>query len=224
MDCSPPGSSVHGILQARKLEWEAISFSRGFSHPMDQTRVSCINRSGGTQSTAGQVIVSKRAANISQGSSGPDPQPHGVTALGGSTGSESGARKGGCHCTKPWVLMDARDQERRGSPGREQPQEAADKKSTSGGASCQLHTDCSSLVSSCPLVPHSPPGKDLQCLPQPWQSPATWQGASDPKRQTSQPHPSMGSLSSQARHPCLGGWLRADFPVIALHLAQPLQC
>ena len=30
MDCSPPGSSVHGILQARILEWVAISFSRGF--------------------------------------------------------------------------------------------------------------------------------------------------------------------------------------------------
>ena len=31
MDCSPPGSSVHGISQARILEWVAISFSRGFS-------------------------------------------------------------------------------------------------------------------------------------------------------------------------------------------------
>ena len=31
MDCSPPGSSVHGILQARILEWVAIPFSRGFS-------------------------------------------------------------------------------------------------------------------------------------------------------------------------------------------------
>ena len=30
MDCSPPGSSVHGISQARILEWVAISFSRGF--------------------------------------------------------------------------------------------------------------------------------------------------------------------------------------------------
>ena len=29
MDCSPPGSSIHAILQARKLEWAAISFSRG---------------------------------------------------------------------------------------------------------------------------------------------------------------------------------------------------
>ena len=42
MDCSPPGSSVHDILQARVLEWIAISFSRGSSLPRDQTRVSCI--------------------------------------------------------------------------------------------------------------------------------------------------------------------------------------
>ena len=33
MDCSPPGSSVHGIFQARMLEWVAISFSRGSSQP-----------------------------------------------------------------------------------------------------------------------------------------------------------------------------------------------
>ena len=39
--CSPPGSSVHGILQARILEWVAISFSRGSSQPRDWTRVSC---------------------------------------------------------------------------------------------------------------------------------------------------------------------------------------
>ena len=42
MDCSPPGSSVHGILQARTLEWSAISFSSGFSWPRDWTQVSCI--------------------------------------------------------------------------------------------------------------------------------------------------------------------------------------
>ena len=42
MDCSPPGSSVHGILQARILEWVAISFSRGSSQPRNQTQVSCI--------------------------------------------------------------------------------------------------------------------------------------------------------------------------------------
>ena len=37
MDCSWSGSSVHGILQARILEWVAISFSRGSSQPRDQT-------------------------------------------------------------------------------------------------------------------------------------------------------------------------------------------
>ena len=37
MDCNRPGSSVHGILQARILEWVAISFSRGSSQPRDQT-------------------------------------------------------------------------------------------------------------------------------------------------------------------------------------------
>ena len=42
MNCSPPGSFVHGILQARVLEWIAISFSRGYSWPRDRTRVSCI--------------------------------------------------------------------------------------------------------------------------------------------------------------------------------------
>ena len=42
MDCSPPGSSVHGIFQARTLEWVGIPFSRGSSQPRDQTQVSCI--------------------------------------------------------------------------------------------------------------------------------------------------------------------------------------
>ena len=39
MDCSPPGSSVHGISQARILEWVAMSFSRGSSPPRDQTHL-----------------------------------------------------------------------------------------------------------------------------------------------------------------------------------------
>ena len=42
MDCSLQGSSVHGIFQARVLEWVAISFSRGSSWPRDQTLVSHI--------------------------------------------------------------------------------------------------------------------------------------------------------------------------------------
>ena len=39
-DCSPSGSSIHGILQARILEWVAISLSRGSSRPRDWTQVS----------------------------------------------------------------------------------------------------------------------------------------------------------------------------------------
>ena len=42
MDCSQPGSSVHGIFQIRILEWVAFPFSRGFSQPRDQTQVSHI--------------------------------------------------------------------------------------------------------------------------------------------------------------------------------------
>ena len=42
MDCSLPGSFIHGIFQARLLEWIAISFSRGSSQPRDWTRVSQI--------------------------------------------------------------------------------------------------------------------------------------------------------------------------------------
>ena len=42
MDCSPPGFFVHGILQARTLEWVAISSSKGSSQPRDQSHVSCI--------------------------------------------------------------------------------------------------------------------------------------------------------------------------------------
>ena len=47
MDCNPLGFSVHGIFQARILEWVAISFSRGFSQLRDQicvSFVSCIVR------------------------------------------------------------------------------------------------------------------------------------------------------------------------------------
>ena len=41
-DCSPPGSPVHGIFQARILGWVVISFSRGSSQPRDRTWVSCL--------------------------------------------------------------------------------------------------------------------------------------------------------------------------------------
>ena len=43
VDCSPPSSYVHGVFQARILEWIAISSSRGSSHPNDQTVISCVS-------------------------------------------------------------------------------------------------------------------------------------------------------------------------------------
>ena len=42
VDCSPPGSSVMGILQARRLEWVAVPSSRGSSPPRDRTQVSLV--------------------------------------------------------------------------------------------------------------------------------------------------------------------------------------
>ena len=42
MDCKLPGSSIHGIFQARVLEWGAMAFSRGSSWPRDWTPASCI--------------------------------------------------------------------------------------------------------------------------------------------------------------------------------------
>ena len=47
MDCSPPGSSVHGILQARILECVSMPPSRGSSHPRDWTHVSCSSCTAG---------------------------------------------------------------------------------------------------------------------------------------------------------------------------------
>ena len=48
MDCSPPASSVHGILQARILEWVAMPSSRESSQPRDCTQVSCGSRIAGS--------------------------------------------------------------------------------------------------------------------------------------------------------------------------------
>ena len=42
MECGLPGSSVHGILQARILEWVAIPFSRGSSQPRDRAQIFCL--------------------------------------------------------------------------------------------------------------------------------------------------------------------------------------
>ena len=57
MDCNLPGSSVHGIFQAKVLEWVAISFSRGSSQPRDQTWVSDRTR---VSRVAGRSLVPLR--------------------------------------------------------------------------------------------------------------------------------------------------------------------
>ena len=57
MDCSLPGSSVHGIFQAIVLEWIAISFSRGSSQPRDRTWVSyTVDRRFTVWATAKSII------------------------------------------------------------------------------------------------------------------------------------------------------------------------
>ena len=57
MDCSPPGPSVHGILQARILEWVVISFSRGIFPNQDRTRVSRIAGGFFTTELSGKPTV-----------------------------------------------------------------------------------------------------------------------------------------------------------------------
>ena len=59
MDCSPSGSSVHGILQARRLEQFAIPFPRGSFRPTDQTWLSCISCTGRQSSLLLQYLRSK---------------------------------------------------------------------------------------------------------------------------------------------------------------------
>ena len=72
MDCSLSGSSVHGIFQARGLEWIAISFSRGLSRPRNRTRVS---RIAGKRSP-GEELVNASSPSIFQAQSvGTTPDP-----------------------------------------------------------------------------------------------------------------------------------------------------
>ena len=70
MDHSPPGSSVHGILQARRLEWVAMPSSRGSSQPRDQSRVSCVSCIGRQvlyhQHHLGSPIVNNQFHSVAQ--------------------------------------------------------------------------------------------------------------------------------------------------------------
>ena len=57
-NCSPPGSSVHGISQARVLDWVAVSFSSGSSQPRDGTCISCLAGGFFTTETPGSPGIS----------------------------------------------------------------------------------------------------------------------------------------------------------------------
>ena len=64
VDCSAPGSSIHGILQARILEWVAISFSRGSSWPRDQTQPVCFSMSGSNCCFLICIQISQEAGQV----------------------------------------------------------------------------------------------------------------------------------------------------------------
>ena len=77
MDCCPPGSSVHGILQARILEWVAISSSRGSPRPRDRTHVSCTAGRFFTIWATREAEEDKRNSNLKNSSRGFFLQPNG---------------------------------------------------------------------------------------------------------------------------------------------------
>ena len=80
MNHSPPGSSVHGILQARILEWVAIPFSRGSSWPRDQTKVFCI---------AGRVFTVWATGKVDWPGLLPGSSPNHMMAEGGILGDSN---------------------------------------------------------------------------------------------------------------------------------------
>ena len=69
MGCSPAGSSVHGILQARLLEWVTMPSSRGSSQPRVQTRVSCIAADSLPSQPPGKLQNYLRLSSICRGPS-----------------------------------------------------------------------------------------------------------------------------------------------------------
>ena len=64
MECSPPGSSVHGILQARILGWCAMPFSRGSPQLRHRTQVSCIQADSLPSEPPGNSYAQKRLISL----------------------------------------------------------------------------------------------------------------------------------------------------------------
>ena len=113
MDCSPPGSPVHEILQARILEWVAISYSRGSSWPRDRAHISCVSHITGrlfTTESPGKSLhyVAVATQSLScvhlfvspwlQHARPPCPSPTPRTC------SNSCPSSWWCHPTKSWML------------------------------------------------------------------------------------------------------------------------
>ena len=88
MDCSLPGSSIHGIFQARILEWVAISFSRRSSWSRDRTRVSCLV--GRHFTVWATIVYSPKSESESHSVVSDSLWPHGLYSPWNSLGQNTG--------------------------------------------------------------------------------------------------------------------------------------
>ena len=115
IDYSLPGSSVHGILQARTLEWVAISFSMGSSWPKDQTYISCIGKwilyhwaTGGSRYMLQDDFYFQKINlyfpwwSESLSAMSDSLQPHGLHSLWNSPDKNTGV---GCHFILHWIFL-----------------------------------------------------------------------------------------------------------------------
>ena len=101
MDCSPPVSSIHGISQARILEWVAISFSRGSSQPRDRTFFSCISCIAGRFFTTEPWLCPRKNKQSRRA---------GVKDLNRRVvGDQPGSENGECEMASKWTLFDRQE-------------------------------------------------------------------------------------------------------------------
>ena len=96
MDCSPPGSSVHGILQARRMEVVAISFSRRSSQLRDRTQVSCVVGRRFTFWATREVLNNRNVFEFFLEAEVWHQRIHGATPL--MTASDPVSKRGQIHC------------------------------------------------------------------------------------------------------------------------------
>ena len=128
VDCSPPSSSVHGILQARILEWVTISFSRGSSGPRNWTQVShiagrCFNLGSTREALKHKNTVSQKTSyrdtelstNIKDFKGGKEARLKEEGGGGGRRGRKGGLIDVSCHLqmprrygTLPWASREGR--------------------------------------------------------------------------------------------------------------------